>query len=116
VLDYLLCSVADAGQGPLDLAIRGGEEISDDLGFGPARYLEVSQVRAVAKALSTVAHETLRQRYDPAAMNAAKVYPGHWDGVRTGDNLDWLLQAFDELLRFYKGSADRGYAVMNYLL
>jgi hypothetical protein len=105
-LDYLLCRVADAGRTPFDLAILGGEEIGGDHGYGPARYLEVAQVRAVAQALSTVAHETLRQRYAPAAMSDAKVYPGRWDDPSTGDNLDWLLQAFDELLRFYKSAAD----------
>jgi uncharacterized protein DUF1877 len=114
-LDYLLCSAMDTCRGPLDLAVLGGREIGDDLGYGPARYLDASEVRAVAAALSTVTHDTLRQHYDAADMNEGKVYPGRWDDPPESDGLDWLAQAFDEVCRFYQGAADRGNAVLKSL-
>jgi hypothetical protein len=114
-LHYLLCSVMDAGRKPLGLAVLGGTEIGEDHGYGPARYLSASRVKAVAAALSTVTHETLRQRYDAAAMNEAGVYPGRWDDGHNSDSLDWLLQAFDDLRHFYQRAADRGNAVIKYL-
>jgi hypothetical protein len=114
-LHYLLCSVTDTGRQSLSLAVLGGTEIGEDHGYGPARYLSASQVKAVAAALSAMTHETLRQRYDAAAMNEAGVYPGRWEDGHDNDSLDWLLQAFDELRRFYQGAADRGNAVIKYL-
>ena len=114
-LHYLLSRAMDIGRKPLGLAVLGGTEVGDDHGYGPASYLSDLQVKAVAAALSTVTHETLRQHYDAAAMNEAAVYPGRWDDGHTGDSLDWLLQAFDELRHFYRGAADRGNAVIKYL-
>jgi Domain of unknown function (DUF1877) len=114
-LHYLLCSTADRVQEPPCIAILGGTEIGGDLGYGPARYLEVSQVATVASALSDLTKETLKQRYSPVAMNTAGIYPGHWDNPDNNDNLDWLLDAFDDLLTFYQRVAARGSAVILYL-
>ncbi len=114
-LHYLLCGGMDIGQEPSYLAVIGGREIGDDGGYGPARYLVASQVKAVANALSTFDHEALRKRYDAAAMNAAQVYPGRWDDPRAGDRLDWLLQAFDNVLDFYRGAAARSNVVIKHL-
>jgi hypothetical protein len=114
-LHFLLCSVMDPSRRPLGLAVLGGTEIGEDHGYGPARYLTTSRVKAVAAALSTVTHDTLRQRYDAAAMNEAGVYPGRWDNGHRSDSVDWLLQPFDELLKFYQRAAGRGNAVLKYL-
>jgi len=114
-LDYLLCSAMDTRQVPLDLAILGGREIGDDHGYGPARYLDTSEVRAVGAALSTVTHDTLRLHYDAAAMNEAEIYPGRWDDLPESEHLDWLLQAFDEVCRFYQGAANHRNAVLKSL-
>ena len=114
-LQYLLSRTMDTGRKPLGLAVLGGTEIGDDHGYGPARYLNASRAKAVAAALSTVTHETLRQRYDAAAMNEAGAYPGRWDDLPDSENLEWLLQAFDEVCRFYRGAADHGKAVIKSL-
>ena len=113
-LDYLLCSAMDTGRRPLDLAILGGMEIGKDLGYGPARFLNTAEVRAVSAALSKVTHHTLRYHYDAADMNEAEVYPGRWDDGPNGHCLDWLLQAFDEVRHFYQGAADRRNAAIKY--
>jgi hypothetical protein len=114
-LDYLLCSTMDTGRRPLDLAILGGIEIGKDLGYGPARYLNAAEVRAVSAALSKVTHDTLRYHYDAADMNEAEVYPGHRRDGSNSDCLDWLLQAFDEVRHFYQGAADRRNAAIKYI-
>src|SRR5262249_23973727 len=68
-LDYLLCGVMDTSRESVGLAVLGGTKIGDDHGYGPAHCLSASRVKTVAIALSTVAHEKLRQVYDAAAMN-----------------------------------------------
>jgi hypothetical protein len=115
-LDYLLCSAMDTGRSPLDLAILGGIEIGKDLGYGPARYLNATEVRAVSAALSKLTHDTLRYHYDVADMNEAEVYPGRWRDGPNSDRLAWLLQAFDEVRHFYQGAAERENATLKYLL
>ena len=114
-LHYLLSRGMDTGRKPLGLAVLGGTEIGDDHGYGPARYLSASRVKAVAAALSTVTHGTLRQHYDGAEMNEAKVYPGRWDDLPDSDSLNWLLQVFDEVCRFYQDAADHSNAVIKSL-
>jgi hypothetical protein len=114
-LHYLLCGVPGTGRGSLGLAVLGVTEIGGDHGYGPARYLSAPRVEAVAAALSTITHETLRQRYDAAAMNEAGVYRIVGMDGHNSDSLDWLLQAFDDLRHFYQGAADRENAVIKYL-
>jgi Domain of unknown function (DUF1877) len=48
-------------------------------------------------------------------MNEAEVYPGRWHDGPNSHHLDWLLQAFDEVRDFYRGTADRRNAAIKYL-
>jgi hypothetical protein len=114
-LHYLLCGAMNTGREALGCAVLGGTEIGDDHGYGPARYLSAPRVETVAAALSALTHEALRQRYNAAAMNEARVYPGHWDDEHDSDFPDRLLKAFDELHHFYRRTADHGNAVIKYL-
>lgn len=111
-LHFLLCGSAEPATGELAQAVLGGTEIGADHGYGPARYLEPDAVRRIAATLGALSADELRRRYDAAAMEAAQVYPGGWDDA---ENVDWLLEAFQELARFYAGVADRGNAVLLYL-
>lgn len=68
------------------------EEIGTDGGYGPARLVRPDAVRAVAAALDAVDIETLRARFDPAAMTAADIYPGLWaDDAHTTNEFDVYL-------------------------
>src|SRR5262245_1240188 len=53
-IHYVLTGEADGGKEPWSLAVLGGEEIGDDLGYGPARFLTPTQVAAVSQALSSL--------------------------------------------------------------
>ncbi|KAB8195611.1 DUF1877 family protein [Lysobacter maris] len=109
-IHYLLHGSADPGAGPLGQAILGGEPIGDDMGYGPARLLRAERVRTIADALIDVSE--LRARYAPQAMEAAGVYPDSiW--VRDGNEaLDYLLEHYRELRRFYRDAAGRGDGVL----
>ena len=111
-LHYLLTGAAEGGEPPLSLAILGGEEIGDDLGMGPARFLTPAQVREVAAALAGLSESELRQRFDPQDMQSLGIYPEIiW--VRDGDDaLDYLIENFGPLVEFYTGAAARGEAVL----
>jgi hypothetical protein len=51
-------------------------------------------------------------RYDATALAAASVYPGGWEEP---DNLEWLLEAFDDVRAFYRDAAARASAVLLFI-
>src|SRR5262245_56989103 len=75
---FPLCGSAGEAAGPLGSAVLGGREIGSDLGYGPARYLEPSEVTDIAGALAPLTTEALAARFDPIVMDQHKIYPGHW--------------------------------------
>src|SRR5687767_190483 len=78
-LHFLLTGSAEPTTGDASLVVMGGAEIGDDGGYGPARYLEVNEVRRVSAALQALSVADLQGRYDAAAMEAMDIYPGGWD-------------------------------------
>ena len=110
---FLLCGTAGDAPAPFGQAVLGGTPLGQDLGYGPARFLEAGDVAAVATALSSIDRVSLATSYDGAALQAADVYPGGWDDP---ENREWLLRAFDELRDFYAAVASRGNAVLIYLV
>jgi hypothetical protein len=91
-------------------AVLGGEEIGDDVGYGPARLLRPDRVSAIAAGLSTVEVGTLRTRYNAAALSAADIYPGVWDEPDVFDT--YLGPYFETLRTFYVAAAGEGQAVL----
>lgn len=92
--------------------IFGGEPVGPDQGYGPAQLLPPSTVKQIAKLLQSQTPEVLSARYDPKAMESAKIYPDMiW--VREGpEALKYLLQFYSQLVAFYSGAAERGDAVL----
>ena len=112
-LHFLLCGSAEPLPGEFGQAVLGGVEIGEDLGYGPARYLEPDNVRRIANALDSITVEELKKRYDPVVMEEADIYPGGWTDL---ENLDWLMEAFHDLITYYKSVAERGNAILLYLV
>src|SRR5687768_4410646 len=52
-IHYTLNGSVWEGEGPLSWVILGGQELGEDVGYGPVRYLDPTQVKSVAAALST---------------------------------------------------------------
>jgi Domain of unknown function (DUF1877) len=98
---------------PWSNVILGGIPIGPEIGYGQARYLLPKQVQQIAKALTGLSREELAKRYDPKAMNAAKVYPELWG---QGDvDLDYLLDNFDDLVLHYSSAAKNNHAMLLYI-
>ena len=104
---FLLGQMSNDENSPLSIAVLGGTEIGEDLGYGPARLLTPDQVRSIAEALGVVTADQLQSAFRPAAMAEAEIYPDIWE--RDGqDALDYLLHYFPALVRFYQSAAERG--------
>ena len=108
---YLLSGQTEPGPGALAQAVLGGTEFGeDDFGYGPARFLSVSQVAEIARELNRANLEAeMKTRFDPGQMNGMDIYPGGWD---TAGAMDWLIEEFRRLKDFYLGASARQYAVV----
>lgn len=112
-IHFLLTGDPWEGTLPLANAVLGGETLGDeDLGYGPARFLTPEEVVELAEALEGQPREKLAAGYDPAALEAAEIYP---EGIWEPEALDYLLNYYDELVEFYRQAAARGDAVILYL-
>ena len=95
-------------------AVLGGEEIGDvDVGYGPARFLEPEEVRALANALSNISSAELIEQFDPRALNEAEIYPQGWRGER--HEREYIVGNYQRLVEFLQIAADAGDAVIEYL-
>jgi hypothetical protein len=110
-LHYLLTGEASDALAPLGLALLGGAEIGEDLGYGPPRLLEPEQVRAVAQALAALPFEQAFRRFDPAKMEKLQIYPGVWDEPEE-DLREELKHHYEELVAHYAAAARSGDAML----
>src|SRR5262249_52878748 len=79
-LHCLLTGDAESTDGEVGAVILGGAEIGEDVGYGPARYLEPAEVAALSAALSRDGVEDeVAARYDPARMTELSIYPFGWE-------------------------------------
>jgi hypothetical protein len=110
-IHYLLTGTAwDVTDGG-GLAILGGEEFGDDMGYGPAHMLTAAQVKAIAAALAKTSPDSLAARYDAETMMKLDIYPAVWD--REGPQaLAALLRSYGELVAFYRRAADQAHIVV----
>ena len=112
-IHFLLNRNAWEGTPPLMNAVLGGRELGEDLGYGPPRILEASEVREVAKALGAISADQLLQAYDPAALNQAEIYPEGWSDDEPEE--PYIAEHYKALVDFFKHAAEAGDAMILYL-
>lgn len=113
-IHFILTSIAGGDETPLAQVILGGEEVGEDLGYGPPRVLTTSEVQDIARALEAVSVEQFESRFDPAAMSASEIYPDIWE--RDGkEALSYLVENFPLVAAFYRDAAARGDAAILWL-
>lgn len=92
--------------------VMGGTLTEFEAGYGFVRYLTPEEVRAVAELLRTISVDELRQRFDPAAFNAAQVYPNPQPGGWDEEEIEPLLETYPELVEFFQNAARNGDMVL----
>jgi Domain of unknown function (DUF1877) len=107
-IHFVLTGKAEGGEGPLALAVLGGDEVGDEVGYGPARFLTPAQVQEVATALEMLTIKEFEKGFKPAEMVAAEIYPEViWerDGLEA---LSYVVENFQQMVAFYRDTAARG--------
>ena len=112
-IHFLLTGTAWGGDPPLNFIAAGGTEIGDDLGYGPARGLTSAEVRTLASALKALPRDSLLQRFDPAALTAAEIYPDIWDRApEEDDTRGYVAEYYEQLRSFILDAAAAGEALL----
>ncbi len=116
-IHYLLTGTEWEGDPPLSYILNGGEVVGDvDVGYGPAHVLRPAEVRAFDAALSEISSENMRQRFNPQAMMAAKIYPTIWDrDPEEDDTLGYVLEYYETLKAFVHNVSEKGKGILIYL-
>jgi hypothetical protein len=112
-IHFLLTGSAWEGDPPLNFIVTGGVEMGEDLGYGPARGLNSGEVRTLAAALKTIPADALLQRFDPAALTSAEIYPEIWDRPPEKDDpRGYVSEYYDQLRSFVLDAAFEGEALL----
>jgi hypothetical protein len=114
-LHFLLAGAAWATTAPPGDAVLGGCSIGEDLGYGPARVMRPDEVKETALALKALTVEEFRKRFDADAMAAAEIYGGRWKDA-PDEELAWLVDAFEEVQRYFVEASERGDGMLLYLM
>jgi hypothetical protein len=110
---FLLAGDAQKTSPGAGQAVLGGAAVGPELGYGKARLMEPKEVATVSTALSQLTIATLKKQFKPSAFDQAEIYPGGW--VEAGEGAEWLLEAFEQLRKFYAAAASRGSAILLYI-
>jgi hypothetical protein len=113
-LHFLLTGTAWDGDFPLNFIVVGGEEVGEDLGYGPARALRSEDVRKIDSALEPFTSDELGRRFDAERMTELQIYPFGWSHDPEGE-LEYLLEFYGELRAFLRRTAEQGHALLVYL-
>ena len=113
-LHFLLTGSAWEGSFPLNFIVAGGQEVGDDLGYGPARGLTSTEVAQVDAALEPLTSDELGQRFDAQRMTELQIYPDGWTHDPEGER-GYLLDFYADLRAFVHRTAGQGHALLVYL-
>lgn len=113
-IHYLLAGDAWGGEPPLANVVLGGTEIGEDVGYGPARYLNADEVRAAADALKDITPDVLRSRYIASELSENEIYPEIWDDP-DDDAIGYLASWYETLRDYYFDAAAKNNAMLKFL-
>ena len=111
-IHFLLAGTTWEANNTAGEAVMGGRVVAEiDLGMGPCRYHTVERVREISSELEKLAPDTLKPRFDPAAMMQNAIYPMMWD-QNDPDDLKYLISNYRKLQKFYMEAGQKGSAML----
>ena len=116
-IHFLLSGSDWQGEPPAAFLLNWGTEVGDiDVGYGPARAFNSSQVKEINDYLSDITEEHLKERFNPQKMMEEQIYPTIWDhDPAEDDTFGYLMVFFGELKQFISNTAACGKGMVVYL-
>ena len=98
----------------LSKIIFSGQFIDEEqnLGTGPAHYLSPEQVKDIHKQIKEIIPDSLKKKFDAAAMKELGVYPNVWDHE---DAADYLVEYFETIQEVYALAAAHNEAIISFI-
>ncbi len=87
-------------------------DVEQDLGYGPAQYLNPNQVKETYSALEKITGEILKGKINGTEMNEMGIYPEIWT---ESESHKFLIESFEEFIDFYKKAVRNNEAIVTYL-
>lgn len=110
-----LSNIDEAGQ-PISWFLISDRSIDEeqDLGYGPASYIEPEEVKQLFQELNKLSDQEFKKRFNPKEMMKLGIYPQIWD--QGNEVLDELFDCFNQVLDFYEKAVKREYAVITFIV
>ncbi len=86
---------------------------TQDLGYGPASYIDPEEVKQLYRELDKISDEAFKKRFKPKEMMELGIYPQIWDEGK--EILDELFDCFNQVVNFYERAAKKDYAVITFI-
>lgn len=83
-----------------------------DLGTGPAHYLNPQQVKDIYDQIKEIIPASLKKNFDARAMKELGVYPNVWDHE---DATDYLVEYFETVQEVYALAVDHNEALITFI-
>ena len=80
-----------------------------DLGYGPAHYLNATQVKETFSELEKITDEILKSKINGTEMSEIGIYPQIWT---ESESHKFLIDSFGEFKEFYKKAAESNEAII----
>jgi hypothetical protein len=113
-IHFLLNGDPWEGEFPLSHVVLGGTPIGEeDVGYGPARYLDPEEVRAVSRALDDLPTSQLLESFDAEAMNDQGIYPQGWRDNE--EDREFISGYYVQVVDFFRRAAEANDGILLYL-
>lgn len=115
IIHFLLTGDSYEGSPPERNVIFGKSILSDevDIGYGPARFLNVIEVKEVHRFLQGLSADELWGRFDLDAIRKANVYPENWTGDE--EDREYLTDYYLNLVDFYARASENNLCLIQYI-
>ncbi len=97
-LHYLLTGDPGGGDFPLNFLAVGGQEIGEDMGYGPLRFLKAAETIVLKSELDKIPVADFANRFIAKDLIAAELYPAHDDWNE--EDKEWLTDAYTSIKQF----------------
>ena len=110
-LHFILNGDPWKGAFPLNFLASGGEEIGEDVGFGPIRFLNASQTKQLKDELNKITADDFDNRFNAAKLTSAEIYPtGDWTDAKP-----WLRENYISIKEFIGQTVADGKGIYIYI-